>query len=75
METILSLYERTLSEKNPDTTAIRWVDSHLNMTPITWRMLENESNNRAIYLTQLGCRPGHHVFIFLESSIEIWYFF
>ncbi len=75
METILSLYERTLSKKNPDTTAIRWVDSHLNMTPITWRMLENESNNRAIYLTQLGCRPGHHVFIFLESSIEIWYFF
>ena len=54
METILSLYERTLSEKNPDTTAIRWVDSHLNMTPITWRMLENESNNRAISLTQLG---------------------
>ena len=75
METILSLYKKTAGQVDPDKTAIRWVDSRLNMTRITWKQFTSEASLRAAYLKKIGCQPGQHIFIFLDSSIEIWYFF
>ncbi|MHC1772259.1 MAG: AMP-binding protein [Flexilinea sp.] len=75
METILSRYHNNYLSENPNRTAIRWLDSSLNCVEISRKKLENESNRRANFLVGKNCKPGDHIFLFLQSSPEIWYFF
>ncbi len=75
METILSLYEKQMRTLKGTDTAIRWIDSSLSCQQITWKEIEKESNLRADFLTKKQCQQGDHVFIFLQSSPEIWFFF
>ncbi len=74
-ETILTKYRDSLSSGDLCETAIHWIDSSLRSTEISRGTIESESNRRANYLSAQGCHPGDHVFIFLQFSAEIWYFF
>lgn len=75
METILSLYDKQKRTLNGTDTAIRWINSSLTCQQITWDEIEKESNRRAAFLAKKQCQQGDHVFIFLQSSPEIWFFF
>lgn len=75
METILSLYEKQIKSQIGTDTAIRWIDFSLNCQQISWEEIERESNRRAAFLATKQCQQGDHVFIFLQSSPEIWFFF
>lgn len=75
METILSKYRNNYLSENPNRTAIRWLDSSLNCVEISRKKLEIESNRRANFLVGKNCKPGDHIFLFLQASPEIWYFF
>ncbi len=74
-ETILSKYRDSLFSSGLHRTGIRWIDSSLHSTEISRGTIEQESNWRANFLTEKVCRPGDHVFLFLQFSPEIWYFF
>ena len=75
METILSLYQEQRSLHDPEQPIVRWLNSSLSATDITWGMIEEESNRRTAFLRKHGCEKGDRVLILLQSSPEIWYFF
>ena len=75
MRTFLELFQDQLHTERRDATAIRWIDARQNRSAISFSMLNAESDRRAGYLRSLGCQPGDRVFLFMQLSPEIWYFF
>lgn len=75
MKTLLDLIQIAHQKSDPERTVIRWIDSRLNSRLVTQGMLDSESDARAVLLRKAGCQPGDRVFIFVQLSIEIWYFF
>ncbi len=53
METLWSLFQQQRRQQPADKTVIRWVDSRLNMTPITWKTLCEEIDLRALSCARL----------------------
>lgn len=74
-ETIFSVLRDQFQSQPPERTALRWIDSALKSTEVTWGGLDSESNRRAVLLQRCGCIPGSHVLIDLQSSPEIWNYF
>ncbi|MGY2809922.1 non-ribosomal peptide synthetase [Bradyrhizobium sp. USDA 4506] len=63
--TIIDLF-RDQATRNPDAEAIRFGDATL-----TYRQLDERSNQMAAYLSSTGVGPGRIAVVFMEHSIEV----
>lgn len=75
MRTFLELFREQIQSGRRDAAAIRWIDARQKRSAVSFSTLDAESDRRAGYLRSLGCLPGERVFLFMQLSREIWYFF
>ena len=62
-----------LADKEPDKTAMIYVDKNKQDRYFTFKQIKQESNRCANYLTQLGIKKGDRVMLILKRHYQFWF--